>query len=69
MFLVKNTILTSMIHSDWDKTGADYFGYFMRLLKLGLGDTLRAAYSRLWYIANKFPDALLSVHNVAIGQS
>jgi len=69
MFLVKNTILTSMIHSDWDKTGADYFGYFMRLLKLGLGDTLRAAYSRLWYIANKYPDAMLTVHNVNITQS
>jgi len=69
MFLSKNTILASMIENDWDKTDGAYYGYFTRLLKYGLTDILRAAYSRLWYLVNLHPDQMLFVGNIDIDQA
>jgi hypothetical protein len=60
------TLARAILWAGWDPTAQHPdFPFFTRMNKLGMGDFLRAVYDRKAKFVNKFPSALLSLHNIA----
>ena len=60
------TLARAILWSGWDPTAQHPdFPFFTKMNKFGLGNFLRAVYERKAKFINKFPSAILSMHNIS----